>query len=244
MTGKPQGNLQPGKLRKLQALRKSTAHGRKASNAAKNPPTQPQEYTSKLESDKLTHSPRVQNPEGEAAEGGAALAQGRKPSGVTGHLYQDTSNPMLNLHCRSRSANRSQLGVEPKESSQLHDTQRKTAGAPGKMQSSHTKSPHRAGGEEEDTAPPPQKETPNTYTGTTRDGGLQLKHTRLATVGEREEENRQMEQKRQHQKCSLGIKAKIPKKNRRPQTSAKIAKLGKKTSQLQHCARPAEESAP
>ena len=82
----------------------------------------------------LMHPPRVQDPEGEAA-----LAQGRKPSGVTGHLYQDTPNPMLNLHCRSRSVNRSQLGVEPKKGSQLHDTQRKPAGAPGKMQSSHTK---------------------------------------------------------------------------------------------------------
>ena len=139
MTGKPQGNLQLGKLRKLQALRKSTAHGRKPSDAAKTPPTQPQEKTSKLESDMLTHSPRVQNPEGEAVKGGAALAQGRKPSGLSGHLYQDTPNPMLNVHCRSRSANQSQLGVEPKKGSQLHDTQRKTAGAPGKMQSSHTK---------------------------------------------------------------------------------------------------------
>ena len=87
----------------------------------------------------LTHPPMVQNPKGEAAEGGTALAQGRKSSGVTGHLYQDSPNPMLNLHCRSRSANRSQLGVEPKKGRQLHDTQRKTAGAPGKMQSSHTK---------------------------------------------------------------------------------------------------------
>ena len=74
--------------------------------------------------------------------------------------------------------------------------------------------PHPAG-EEEDTAPPPQKETLHTYTGTTRDGVQQLKHTRLATVGEREEENRQTEQKRQHQKCSLGIKAKIPKKEQK-----------------------------
>ena len=65
------------------------------------------------------------------------------------------------------------------------------------------------------------------FEGCTRDGGLQLKHTRLATLGEREEENRKTEQKRQHQKCSLGIKAKIPKKNRRPQTSAKIAKREK-----------------
>ena len=196
----------------------------------------------------LTHPPRVQNPEGEAAEGGAALAQGRKPSGVSGHLYQDTPNPMPNVHCRSRSANRSQLGVEPKKGSQLHDTQRKTTGAPGKMQSSHTKrgsaraypTPSKRRGRRHSTA---ATETPHTYTGTTRDGGLQLKHTRLTTIGGREEENRQTEQKRQHQKCGLGIKAKIPKKNRRPQTSAKIAKLGKKPPQLQHCARLAEESA-
>ena len=193
----------------------------------------------------LMHPPRVQNPEGEAAEGGAALAQGRKPSGVSGNLYQDTPNPMLNLHCRSRSANQSKLGVEPWKGSQLHDMQvpQKKCRAVTPKEAQQEPTPHPAGGEEEDTAPPLQKETPHTYTETTRDGGLQLKHTRLATVGEREEENRQTEQKRQHQKCSLGIKAKIP-KNRRPQTSAKIAKLGKKTPQLQHCARLAEESAP
>ena len=84
---------------------------------------------------------------------------------------------------------------------------------------------------------------PQSYTLTNRDGGQQLKHTRLATGGEREEEKRQAEQKRQHQKCSLGIKAKIPKKIRRPQSSAKIAKPAKKPPQLQHCARLAEESA-
>ena len=126
----------------------------------------------------LAQPPRVQNPEGEVAEGGAALAQGRKPSGVSGHLYQDTPNPMLNVHCRSRSANRSQLGVEPKKGSQLHDTQWKTAGAQEKCRAVTPKeaqqepTPHPAGGEEEDTAPPPQKETLHTYTGTTRDGGL------------------------------------------------------------------------
>ena len=53
---------------------------------------------------------------------------------------------------------------------------------------------------------------PQSYTLTTRDSGQQLKHTRLAAEGEREEEKRQTEQKRQHQKCRLGIKAKIPKK--------------------------------
>ena len=84
---------------------------------------------------------------------------------------------------------------------------------------------------------------PQSYTLTNRDGGQQLKHTRLATGGEREEEKRQAEQKRQHQKCSLGIKAKIPRKIRRPQSSAKIAKLWKKSPQPQHCTRLAEESA-
>ena len=71
---------------------------------------------------------------------------------------------------------------------------------------------------------------PQSHTLTNRDGGQQLKHTMLATVGEREEEKRQAERKRQHQKCSLGINAKSPKKSRRPQSSAKIAKLGKKTA--------------
>ena len=53
---------------------------------------------------------------------------------------------------------------------------------------------------------------PQNYTLTTGDGGQQLKHTRLATGREREEETRQTEQNRQHQKCRLGIKAKIPTK--------------------------------
>ena len=88
----------------------------------------------------LTHSPRVQNPKGEEAEGGVAPAQGRKPSGESGHLYQDTPKPKLNAHHRSRAANRSQQGVEPEKGSQLHDTQRKTAGAPGKRaEQSHHK---------------------------------------------------------------------------------------------------------
>ena len=56
---------------------------------------------------------------------------------------------------------------------------------------------------------------PQSYTLTNRDGGQQLKHTRLATGGEREEEKRQTEQKRQHQRCRLGIKLKIPKKEER-----------------------------
>ena len=80
----------------------------------------------------LKHPPKVQNPEGEEAEGGVALAQGRKLSGESGHLYQDNPNPKLNAHRRSRAANRSQQGVEPEKGSQLYDTQRKTAGTPVK----------------------------------------------------------------------------------------------------------------
>ena len=88
----------------------------------------------------LTHPPRVQNPKGEEAEGGVAPAQGRKPSGESGHLYQDTPNPKLNAHRRSRAANRSQQGVEPEKGSQLHDMQRKTAGTPVKRaEQSHQK---------------------------------------------------------------------------------------------------------
>ena len=48
---------------------------------------------------------------------------------------------------------------------------------------------------------------------TTRDGGQQLKHTSLATGGEREKRRKDRRSKKgQHQKCRLGIKAKIPKK--------------------------------
>ena len=108
MTGKPQSNLQLEKLRKLQAPRKSTAHGRKPSDAAKTPPTQLQGTTAGVDQqtgpERLPHPPRVQSPDG-----------------------------------RRRSANLRQPGEEPQKGSQLHDTQRKTADAPGKRKSSHTK---------------------------------------------------------------------------------------------------------
>ena len=69
---------------------------------------------------------------------------------------------------------------------------------------------------------------PQSYTLTTRDGGQQLKHTKLATGGETEEEKRWTEQKRQHQKCRLGIKAKIPKKeDKSPKLARKSQNWGK-----------------
>ena len=114
--------------------------------------------------------------------------------------------------------------------------QQKGTAATPKAQQEPT--PHPAGGEEEDTAPPSQKERNPTHI--YRDH--QLKHTRLATVGEREAEDRQTEQKRLHQKRSLGIEAKIPKKEV-PKLARKIAKLGKKTPHRQHCARLAEKPA-
>ena len=109
-------------------------------------------------------------------------------------VYQDTANPTINVHCRSRPVNLIQLGVEPEKGSQLQDTQRKTAGAPGKRQSSHTKrgsaraypTPKQEERKKTQLRRHRKKETPHTYTGTTRDGGPQLKHTRLATVGKRE----------------------------------------------------------
>ena len=54
--------------------------------------------------------------------------------------------------------------MEPEKGSQLHDTQRITAGAPGKTgravtpkEAQKEPTPPPAGGEDEDTAPPPQK---------------------------------------------------------------------------------------
>ena len=68
---------------------------------------------------------------------------------------------------------------------------------------------------------------PQRYNLTNRDGGQQLKHTRLATGGEREEENRQAEQKGQHQKCSLGRKPKFLRKLEDPKVARKSRNWGK-----------------
>ena len=63
----------------------------------------------------------------------------------------------------------SQLGAEPEKGSQLQNTPRKTAGAPGKGTAATPKeaqqepTPHPAGAEEEDTAPPSQIERNPTH---------------------------------------------------------------------------------
>ena len=78
---------------------------------------------------------------------------------------------------------------------------------------------------------------PQSYTLSTRDGGQQLKHTRLATGGEREEEKRQTEQKRQHQKCRLGIKAKIPKKEHKSPNYRETGEKNATTAALRKASR-------
>ena len=66
----------------------------------------------------LTHPARLQNPEGEAAEGGAALAQGRKPK--WGNRTSVLRHPQP--HAKTSIAGGGQRGVEPQKGSQLHDT--------------------------------------------------------------------------------------------------------------------------
>ena len=84
---------------------------------------------------------------------------------------------------------------------------------------------------------------PQSHTLTNRDGGQQLKHTRLATGGEREEENRQAVQKGQHQKCSLGIKLKFLRRLEDPKVARKSRNWGKNRHNCSTCARLAEDSA-
>ena len=165
-----------------------------------------QEYTSKLEPERLPHPLRISSrrrscagtrqktkwcsktpptPQQGSTAGvdqrtgarkGAESAKGKQRKGklrwhkVENEVgYQDTANPTRNVHCRSRPVNLSQLGAEPEKSSQLQETLRKTAGAPGKGTAATPKedqpepTPHLAGGDEEDTAPPAQKERNPTY---------------------------------------------------------------------------------
>ena len=141
--------------------------------------------------------------------GEAALAQGRKPSGVP-----RPNQPHKNVHRRSRPSNLSQPGAEPEKGSHCRTISGKPQVPKDQRHSSHTKRGS-ARGEEEDTAPPTQKETPHTENRDHQRWGPQPKHRRLAIVGEREAENRQTEQKRVHHKGSQGIEAKIPKKEQK-----------------------------
>ena len=113
------------------------------------PPSQPTNARDTV-GQKHTHpkvrEPKQTPPQLEHPDTGCRTPKGKQRKGEprwhkvkNQEVYQDTANPTLNVHCRSSSANLSQLGVEPEKGSQLHDTQRKTAGAPGKRQSSYTK---------------------------------------------------------------------------------------------------------
>ena len=116
----PQGNLLQGKLSKLQA------QGRKPSDASKTPPTQQQGSTAGV--DQQTGARKVAEPvKGKQRKG--KLRWHKVENQV---VYQDTANPTINVHCRSRPANWSQIGAEPAKGNQLQDTLRKTAGAPGR----------------------------------------------------------------------------------------------------------------
>ena len=135
--------------------RKSTAPGGKPSDASKTPPTQQQVSTAGV--DQQTGARKVAEP----TKG--KLCWHKVENQV---VYQDTANPTINVHCRSRPADRSQIGAEPEKGNQLQDTLRKprkgTTATPEEVQQEPTL--HPAGGEEEDTALPPQKETPHTHT--------------------------------------------------------------------------------
>ena len=107
--------------------RKSTAPGRKPSDASKTPPTQHQVSTAGVDQ-------QIEPAKGKQRKG--KLCWHKVENQV---VYQDTANPTINVHCRSRPANRSQIGAEPEKGNQLQDTLQKTAGAPGKAQQPHQK---------------------------------------------------------------------------------------------------------
>ena len=106
--------------------RKSTAQGRKPSDTSKTPPTQQQGSTAGV--DQQTGARKVAEP----AKGKQRKGKLRWHKVENQVVYQDTANPTINVHCRSRPANWSQIGAEPAKGNQLQDTPRKTAGAPGR----------------------------------------------------------------------------------------------------------------
>ena len=122
----PKGTRYRASCTSCRSRRKSTVPGRKPSDASKTPPTQQQGFTAGV--DQQTVARKVAEPtKGKQRKG--KLCWHKVENQV---VYQDTANPTINVHCRSRPANRSQIGAEPEKGNQLQDTLRKTAGAPGK----------------------------------------------------------------------------------------------------------------
>ena len=129
----PKGTRSRVSCASCRSRRKSTAPGRKPSDASKTPPTQQQVSTAGV--DQQTVARKVVEPaKGKQRKG--KLCWHKVENQV---VYQDTTNPTINVHCRSRAANRSQIGAEHEKGNQLQDTLRKTAGAPGKAQQPHQK---------------------------------------------------------------------------------------------------------
>ena len=106
--------------------RKSTAQGRKPNDVSKTPPTQQQGSTAGV--GQQTGARKVAEP----AKGKQRKGKLRWHKVKNQVVYQDTANPTINVHCRSRPANWSQIDAEPAKGNQLQDTPRKTAGAPGR----------------------------------------------------------------------------------------------------------------
>ena len=119
----PQENLLQGNCANCRPRRKSTAQGRNPSDASKTPPTQQQGSTARV--DQQTGARKVAEP----AKGKQQKGKLRWHKVENQVVYPDTANPTINVHCRSRPANWSQIGAEPAKRNQLQDTPRKTAGA-------------------------------------------------------------------------------------------------------------------
>ena len=114
-----------------------------------------------------------------------STAQGREPSDApkTPPTQQQGSTAGAGQATGARKV------VEPPKGNLRQDTPQKTTGAPGRGKKSHTRrgstiaypTPSRRRERRHSSAA--SERTPHTHTGTTRDGGPQLKPTRLATAG-------------------------------------------------------------
>ena len=152
---------------------------------------------------------------------GSCAGTKKETRGEQYNCDKTTPNPMRNHHRRSRAANLSQPAGEPQKGSQLHDTECKKLPVYQDKLNRHTKeaqqermSSRAGGGRRYSTAATEIKfsQGKNNRDHQRRWAAAQ---TPKASHQRRErEENRQAEQRRQHQKGSPGIKAKIPKMNR------------------------------
>ena len=121
---------------------------------------------------KRQQPPRVACSRVSSANRRKSTTPGRKPSDAP-------KTPQTQQHSSTSGAGQAtgaRKVAEPPKGNLRQDTPRKTAGAAGRgteatpEEAQQKPTPRRAGGEKEDTAPPPQKD-PHAHRGTTRDGG-------------------------------------------------------------------------